>query len=371
MWHFVSEYLLLNADRLDIEKIGTFTAKTIPAQIDNSNKKASPAKRIFEFTANAEETSENFIEFVAKKLGKNIDEAQSYINQQIQKIIQSDDKQTKIDLPLIGYLKTDEQGNLRLVQTINYSLTPDNFGFTDIQLPEPITKQAPKTKETKTTKKAKTQKSTKTAKTKAPQEKQSSASIIKATLITLSVAALIILIFLFRVPIINFTTNTWHNLTQKQSKHQVDISTNPKKNITQTAQTEQKTALQQNENPSTQKQPQQTTQTATTPKPNQNNTEQLLSQVDIKAHIYLGPDYKNFYLIVGSFTRLENAKRFQHQLISEGYTNAGLLLTDPTKKRVYLSGYDTLEKAIEAYKQYKNRYPNRGIWLLINSNNEN
>ncbi len=368
MWHFVSEFLLLNADRLDIENIGTFTAKTIPAQIDENNKKAYPAKRIFEFTPKAEQTSDSFIEFIAQKLGKSIDEAKKYLNQQIKNITESKNKSTKIDLPLIGYLKTDEQGNLRLVQTINYSLTPDNFGFTDITMPQQINKQTTKIKEHKTTKKAKTTKTTKKTAPKTEKTKQNSASLLKATLITLSIAAIIILIFLFRVPIINFTTNTWNNLTHKPNKHQIDISTNPKKNIAQNTQTQQvKQPTTQTDENSSQQQPQANSNNNTTSQPQQ-NTEQLLQQVDIKAHIYLGPGYKNYYLIVGSFTKLENANRFKQQLISEGYTNAGILLNDPTKKRVYISGYDSLEQAIEAYKQYKNRYPDRGIWLLINSN---
>ncbi len=369
MWHLVSEYLLLNADRLDIENIGTFTAKTIPAQIDESNKRAYPAKRIFEFTPQAEQTSESFIEFVAQKSGKSIDQAQKYIAQQIKNTIETKDKNTKIDLPLIGYLKTDEQGNLRLIQTINYSLTPDNFGFTDIPLPQQINKQTYRTKESKTAKKTKTAKATQKTTTKTKKEKQNSASILKATLITLSIAAIIILIFLFRVPIINFTTNTWNNLTHKQNKQQIDISTNPEKNITQTTQpqAENQTNLSQSGQNTNQTQPQ-TNIDNNTGQTTQNNTEQLLAQVDIKAHIYLGPGYKNYYLIAGSFTKLENANRFKQQLIREGYPNAGILLNDPTKKRVYISGYDSLEQAIEAYKQYKNRFPDRGIWLLINSN---
>ena len=391
MWHFVSEYLLLHSDKLELKNIGTFSAKTLPTYIDEKTHKASPAKRIFEFTSSAEETSDDFIEFVAQKLNKTEEQARNFIDEETQKSIKELEKQNKIEIPLIGYMQLTNN-HPRLVQTINYSLHPDNFGFTDIPLPEigstnrtkktyaSSQTQAQKTKKQKTvaenkkqTQKTKTTKTkevkTKKAKEQPRKEKEKEKKTSK-TAIILTGAIIILLITAFLLK--NNITSYFKPQQKKQTEQAI-------KHNTQSTQQNVVKANNQSKTSNTSSQQQQTQATTNQAKINtqqnniqtQQNQQQLLSQVDIKAHIYLGPSFRKYYLIVGSFRQIENAQKFKNELISAGYTNADILTNDPTKKRVYLDAFDDLQKAVSAYKEYKARYPKRGIWLLINSNNEN
>ncbi len=382
MWHFVSEYLLIHSDKLELKNFGSFSAKTLPSYIDEKTHKASPAKRIFEFRSTAEETSEKFIEFIAGKLNKTEEQAQNYIEEEIKKSLKELEKQNKIELPLIGYIQLTNK-HPRLVQTATYSLHPDNFGFTDILIPNSneqaktktfsaTTQTSKKQKDTSSTdkKQNKKQKTSKITDTKRQQSTSKKKKTSKSVFIVLGAVVILALVaFIIK-------TNLGNNFQPNKAKQTEKISRQKQTNTPQQVvnvnkQNNNTNTSQQKNNATEQNADSQAQQNQLPRQVTQQNTTELLSQVQIKAHIYLGPDYKKYYLIVGSFRELENARKFKNMLISAGYTNAGILTNDPNKKRVYIDAFNDINKAVEAYKQYKNRYPKRGIWLLINSNNGN
>ena len=353
MWHFVSQYLLLEAEELELKNFGKFVAKVEKAKIDEDKKVVSPAKRIFSFVQlEPEKTSEQFVEYLSKVLNKSPKETQKYIEQEIEKAKDLLGRGEKVELPLIGYLQKKDK-TIQLSQTVNYSLEPDNFGFTDIPLPPEVEKEVLKT----TT-------APKQKKKVSPKKKTNTKNLLKAGAYLLGIAAVIALFVFLYKPVLNLTKTFTQNIKNKQqtvSEEKIETDT-----LTQIAQNtgEENTAI----DTATTVADTEATQIESQPiteKP-QVDEEQLLAQVDMKAHISLGPGYKKYYLIVGSFSMLENAEKFRQQLISEGYGSAGILTADPQHKRVYIDGLDDLQQAVELYKQYKQRYPKRGIWLLIN-----
>ncbi len=373
MWHYVSQYLLLVSDELDLQNFGKITVKTTPAAINEKEQKISPPKRTFAFLQiDVKQTSDNFIDFLAKELGKDKKYVQDYVSKQISEAKEKLNKGEKIELPLIGYLQAIDRNVIKLAQTTTYSLSPDNFGATDIPLPEKVQRQ-PQAAKQKKQKKSKP-KAAKTApaatekieKEKSAEEKTFNYGLwLKRAAILTAVAAVVILVILFFKPISGFVTDTWQKLTYKTDTVGTTevVSTTPSAQVTEdTGATGQNTPAIDTQQNVTAGQETQSQSTAAT----QADADQILAQVDKKYRVYIGSQYKHYYPIVGSFSSYENAEKFRRQLLDEGYKNAQVLTADPQHNRVTIGGFDDVQKAVDAYNGYKSRFPDRGIWLLIN-----
>ncbi len=390
MWSLVSEYLLIKSDTLEIKNLGKFTATNNDAAIDIENKTLRPAGRKFAFVPVATKTTEDFLDFAAKRLKKSRPEIEHLLEKAINQAQETFKKGEKIDLPHIGYLFAPDKQTPTLVITSNFSLNPDNFGYTEITLPT-TEKTTTTTQATTTTKTAKTTQASKTIRTKAtktakkPKPKKEKKGVVinwtntfKYAAIITSIAAVIVVLIAFHQPIIDFGKSLF---TPKHTKQTVTQTTQPVKHPTtdrgqtkpvkpqaQTAAQAQQPAKTQQQTTQTQaqNQPQATAQTKTQPAQTASKPDtSVLEPIKIKAHIPVGQNYKKYYLIVGSFVKKENAENFRQQLQNEGYS-ALVLSFGSQRHRVSIGGYNDPHKVIKAYNDYTHRHPGKGIWLLIN-----
>ncbi len=384
MWSLVSEYLLRKSDSLEIKNFGKFTATNYDATIDSENKILKPAGRKFAFIPAGTKTDEEFIQFVTDRLKKSIPEIERLMEKAL---LEADTKLKngeKVDLPHIGYLFAPDKQNPTLVQTAQYSLHPDNFGYTEIELPYTgkSTKPRSRAKATsptpkKTVKKQTTSRTSKTKTTPKPKKEKEKATInwtktFKYAAIITALAAIFAVIIAYRQPIIDFSKGI---LTPKTTKQQVvkTNTNNPTQPSTPKKQTQkQQTSASTKTEVTTQKATPTTEQQANPPQPKPQQTipapadTALLSSIKIRAHIPIGSNYKKYYLIVGSFLKKENAENFKQKLRYEGYP-ALILSFGPNRHRVSIGGYNDPMKVIKAYNDYVNRHPGKGIWLLINN----
>lgn len=74
---------------------------------------------------------------------------------------------------------------------------------------------------------------------------------------------------------------------------------------------------------------------------------------------------KNFFIIAGSFSRLNNASELQDQLNSQGY-DAEVMITENRMYRVSVSSYATKEEAEKALTRIKTEPGLETCWLLSN-----
>ncbi len=375
MWSLVSEYLLIKSDSLEIKNFGKFTATNYDATIDSENKILKPAGRKFAFVPVGTKTDEEFIEFATQRLKKSRPEIERMLQKAID-IAQSKLKDgEKVDLPHIGYLFAPDKENPTLVQTAQYSLNPDNFGYTEIELPtaEKTTKQATKVQTTTKEKKSITTKAPKKEKTEKEKKKVTVnwSKIFQYAAIITAIVAVLAVVIVYYQPIIDFGKQLFAPKTTEQQITQTN--TQPDQQV----KPDQNTQAQQSASTKTQPDKEGSTQQTTssekeksssptqtqTPMPTSDTT--VLAKIKIKAHIPVGPDYKKYYLIVGSFVKKENAEKFKEELRKEGYP-ALVLSFGPNRHRVSIGGYDDPKEVIKAHDDYINRHPGKGIWLLIN-----
>lgn len=71
----------------------------------------------------------------------------------------------------------------------------------------------------------------------------------------------------------------------------------------------------------------------------------------------------NYYIIAGSFRNIENARRFNNDLTTQGYNS---LLLEPIDglHRVTLNGYPTKESAVTDLTEFRQNPANNELWIL-------
>ncbi|MDR2911195.1 MAG: SPOR domain-containing protein [Bacteroidales bacterium] len=106
-----------------------------------------------------------------------------------------------------------------------------------------------------------------------------------------------------------------------------------------------------------------TTNTATVPEtPVSTRREQIsfTRQEDLA-----GNEFNSFFVIVGSFSQLENANRFRTTLLDEGFTPI-ILHSETGNYRVCINSYRGEQEARSRIAQVRQAYPKYSdVWLLI------
>ena len=350
MWVLVSEYLLTKSNVLEIKNFGKFTSTNIDAIIDLTNKTLKPKEKKISFIPKSSHTSPEFIEFVSKTLKRKKDNVEKLINSHIIEAKEKLKKSEKIELPYIGYFYKDND-NINFKQTAKFSLDTENFGNPGIILPNIIEKQHKKTTEPIRTSQ-KPQKHTKKVKHKKTIS-FSWTQTLKYSIIFIAIVAVITVIWVLPLNIgKNFIQSI--STTEKQKQKQQIVKTTQAEQINNTKQTQpQKT---------TQNQQNLTVQTEAT-KPDS----LILAKINIKVYFPIPQGDKKYYLIVGSFIKKENAIKFKQELMQKGYSVL-ILSYGENRHRVSIGGFDDPHQVIKVYDDYLNRFPDKGIWLLINKN---
>ncbi len=368
MWSLVTEYLLLENDELEIKDFGKFTASNYPAKINQETNKIIPAGRQLSFVSIAENTTADFITFLTKKLKINRPEALKLIETKTEEARKKLSEGEKVILPQVGYLFSPDRQKITLVQTTNFSLHPENFGFGEIPIPPKKTPEQPQAtektaKKTRKVKEKVRQKAVSAKKTVKKVKKVNWAAIVRSVFILAAISAVIILMILFYKPIVEFAKDI---ITSQKDTEKV--ATQKPVPVTQKAKPVQA-------QPAQPKQQAETTKVATTSQVQKQQQakqdSEIISSFSVKASIPLGTGYKKYYPIVGSFIKRENAEKFRQQLLSEGFSGAVILSAGPNRHRVSIGGYDTLTQVAKARDQYLAKHPGAGIWLLINQPNGN
>jgi len=391
LWKEISNFLLDN-NELSIENFGKFEVTTEDTTFDKEKNIILPVRKIIKFKDKAKSTSNEFIDYLKGKYDLDEKSLKKSIENQVKNAIDYLNKGEKLNLPGFGYF-IKRTKNIELITPEKYSVSPEHYGLGEVKLPQgniaadaegKTKKKSKKAKEkakvaaaaatekpkkiTEKPKKEKAVKKTKpqTKKTKSttppqpvynkPTEEKSKKSVKLG--LWLSIAAIVILLVVFYKPILNKINSITKPTTVKIHTK----TTNDQSATEENQDTVEYAQMSQNNN--VQADTQTTEETTQTTQP-QSNDQNLLNEFSSKAKVSLGSGYKKYYLIVGSFTYIENARKLKSELTNAGYP-AEILTSDIEKYRVTIGGFNDLKNAVKAYQNYIIQNPGKDAWLLIN-----
>ena len=353
----VLKNLLLLHDRVEIPEIGAFIAKEKSAKIDaNKNEIIPPGKELLFDSSSPQK--DDLIKNSIIALGASEEEANKQITEFMKSINDKLNNNKDFEIENLGRLKKEGNKIVFIEAENSPSLNIDALGMKKVAVSTDIINKIKETQEIKPVEKKKRkekkkEKPTKVAIVKKPKEKKTvnkakRKKTMKAIFFTLPIIALFILIGFFHKPIISQAKSLFA------------------KNTTDTTQT----VVDNNDIDTT---------TTFTDNTNTNNTNTddhsddfgndveyrkiLDADIPNTAEVYLGNNYKKFYLIVNSYKQNDYAENYAQQLRNQGYSPE--ILNGTEYYRVSLGGYNTAENLIEKYHHYYDKF-NGDVWILIN-----
>ncbi len=354
--------LLLTNESFSITGLGKFTTKQIPAQIKQSSGEIIPPTKKVSFDPDAKQ-NDSVISNALINQGLTAEEASIEIAKFVDEVKNAIKNNSTYKIEDLGYFYKDKDDKIRFMYTSKKSLSPDALGFETVFVENKTKKpQKSKTTKIKKTKKEKPQKQKSTKKstqkqqsTKIPtlpkvntkkktKSKEKSKKLFKTTLISIIIIIIVTVIGIFYKPILDFgkkfintNADTTNQIIQTTKQNRTNLDTNNNTNNKLQSElgndTEYKKLLDEN--------------------------------IKNMANVYLGSNYKKFYLIVGSFRQKQNAQQYANQIRNLGITPFILDGEQHQYYRVSIGSYNKADKLIKAYKQFGSKY-GKEIWILVN-----
>ena len=330
--------LFLTQDSVSIGSFGTLRTKEISAQI-KGNEILPPTKKI-SFHSKIEENVPSLKSILIQE-GLTEADAQKQIDEFVSNIKKTTDKGEKYEIKDFGYFYKDEKGFLQFECVEDFNLHTEALGLTSVKMTQTESsnrkkkEKKKKNKEKVTADNVKLTNAVKKTKEKKPKDKEKKKKLTKSLLIALPIILIVVLIGIFHQPIIEKSKNIF----KKSSKENVTKNDNNVRNDTNVADVN----------------------------PQLGNDEEYKKLLDAHisnmADVYIGDNYKKFYIIVGSYSIQQNADDFAKQLKNMGYSPQ--IINGPTYYRVSVGAYNTADNLIKDYKQFSSKF-NTKTWILVN-----
>ncbi len=338
--------VLLLQDSVTVPNFGTFETTYQSAQLDEKTGIIYPPTKLVSFNAVLTEDKKNILlDYLTKNLGLDQDAAQKLITDFISQTEEKLKEKSNVVIDEVGILYKDDAGIVGL-KSIPSNLSIDNYGMEQVEVEAVSGNQRAATSKGKTVTTTKTTKTTTvkttataaTAKTDAkPKETEKKKdNKLKILLIILPIIALLaVLFFLFKDKLFG----------QKQTNKPAQIE---------------------------QAQPSTPTVDVTGPEPEvdvdaADPDGKILSDAGFRhvTPIFLGDEYKKYYLVAGSFTTKANAKKRKNELKAENIDSD--ILSIGTQHRVIVGQSDSAADIVKQYKAITENHPSLDYWLLKNS----
>ncbi len=337
--------VFLTHESVSVGNFGMLLVKEVSAQI-KGNEIIPPTKKV-SFLSKIEDNAVP-LEKALVDVGLQEADANDFVKNMSAKLTSVKEKGEKYEIEDIGYFFKDEKGFLQFQCDDDFNLLPEAIGLSSVKVTKTVnvskSKKGKKTKSDKTVKASdvKLTYATKQKKEKKVKDKEKSKKLTKSLLIALPVVLILVLLGLFHKPIIDKAKDVFKK-SGKENVTQVD--------------TQQNNVVTNDTNVSD-------------VEPQLGNDEEYKNLLDAHisnmADVYLGENYKKFYVIVGSYSAKQNANDYAKQLRNMGYSP--VIIDGSTEHkyfRVSLGGYDTADNLITDYKQYTSRF-GKEIWILVN-----
>lgn len=357
--------LLLANDTVVIPGLGAFVTQYQSAEIISSEGAIIPPTKSITFNSKLQTDSLSLLEnYLISNANISSAEAKTLISDFAKATDAKIKMKGEVEIDEIGLFYSDANDKIAFKQSSRESLLLDNYGMSSVKMPD-INEKATISSSKSIGSKSKTKKTTVNTKTTATtQTTTGSNKTLKRVLIALPIIALLVLIIVFYQKILNFGDTLVENLFNKAVENKTEIKDTDIKIDENSIKDTTKILIDEsddNENIDTT-----IAKTPTNEMDVSLDDEKLQNgKVSDVTEINLGTTYKNYYLIVGSYSNNKNAEKKIKELKNKGF-DAEIILNDPTKYRVTIGGFDNVDDAIEAYKEFANKYTSKDIWLLRN-----
>lgn len=346
--------LLLLQSRVEIPNLGAFIAKEKSAKLDDKSGEILPPNKDLSFDSSSPK-NDDLLKNTLQANGFSEEDATKQIKEFVEAIKSSLNENKTFEVGDLGYFKADDDKILFVQNENSPSLVIDAVGMKKITVTPGDPKQISQTKD-KPEKKVKKEKPTKVA--KPPKEKKTvdktkRKKVVKSILFAVPVIIVIVLLSLFHKPIIEKAKNIFTKNTDT-TQNIVDNNTTDTLTFTDNTNNAPDTTSSNNSNST-------------------DYTDDFGNDVDYRkildadipntAEVYLGNNYKKFYLIVNSYKQDSYAQNYAQQLRNQGYNPD--VLSGTEYFRVTIGGYNTADNLISDYNHYYDKF-NGKIWILIN-----
>jgi len=321
--------LLAKHDFISLPGIGSFTQKYEPAFPSADGISFIPPKQIISFDTSRTFNDEAIENYLCDKLGVSHTEASDLLKEYISRLNYDLDSGKPRTFENVGELYKNKKGRIRFDQAADVDAALSTFGLKSLEVEKVNPRKIKKTKGQKdyATKAGNTSK------------KYSSNKILVIFSLLIVIAALTTTFIL--VPELRF----WDNI--------LNTKKSVAENAAELAQKSEETKL---------------TDSVITKKDSliekvdqsikeNNNKKTALNYEEPKVQ-----DNKTYYLIVGSFGKIENAQKLFETYKQKGYSPE--IIQGNSMFRVSIGKTTDKNKALSDFNKYRTNYPNQPIWIL-------
>lgn len=347
--------MLISNDTVIIPELGAFVATYQSAKINEAEGKILPPTKSVSFNSKLKSDSSDLLEnYVASSMEIENTEARKVISDFVEAAKAKFKMQGEITIDKVGILSGDENKKIVLKQFSDTTLLLDNYGMNSIPLPEKNEKAtiAKVQMNTKTTKKS----SVKSGKT------------MKRILIATPFIIVLVLFIVFYQKIYTWGDSIVENWFDKAVNEKTNDDTDIHSNENQTVElNDTLKIIEEDTTKITEKIEENINKDNKDDEENIDKDANKLNeqQIDNVTEINLGETYKNYYLIVGSFSTRVYAQKKVDELTAKGY-EAEIITNEPGKFRVSIGGFNKVDDAISQYKKFVIKYDSKDIWMLRN-----
>lgn len=329
----VIKELLTSHNFISLPGLGSFVQSYEPAKLAADGKSFSPPSQSVSFDLNRTFNDEVLEVCLQDKLTISRTEAAEMVKSFVDETKEKIEKGQKVDFDSVGYLSRNEVGQIELVQADELERVSSTFGLQKVTA---IEKRKPETHA----------KPTHIPKSTTVSSKPKVVKKVKGSTVFIAVLAAVIFLgiivsgafFLFpdlrfweKSSTIALTTDT--NQPKAEVDHDVDTTT-----ITEAIDTVQTTDISQ----------------------------VVVAATDKKSALYyeepVAQDQKTYYIIAGSFAKIENAQMLFNSLEEKGHKPE--IVNSDGRFRVAISKFSDRNRALRELERLRREKPNDQVWLL-------
>jgi nucleoid DNA-binding protein len=330
--------LLAKHTYISLPGLGSFIQKYEPAKPSADGKGFISPKQTIAFDSSRSFNDEVIENYLCEKMEIDHPSAIKLLDEFISKITEELNKGKNCTFANVGVLSKNKEGEIQFKLAKDLDIALSTYGLKDIEIitppiavkPKPSVKVEPKPAPSKTEIK--------------PVRKSSSLKILVVTTIIIGIVALVATFIM--IPELRF----WETLINTSNTNAISISDTLNKNISRISQSKVKA------------------DSSTVKKDSlSSKVDKAITDNSVKktALYYEEPkiqDNKLYYLIVGSFGKLENAQKLAERYNQRGFKTE--IIQGNSMFRVSISQSSDKNKAISEFNKFRNNYPNESIWVL-------
>lgn len=320
--------LLAKHNYISLPGIGSFTQKYEPARPSSDGNSFIPPKQIIDFDTSRTFNDEAIENYLCDKKGITHIEAADLLNKFIEKVTEDLNNGNTVVFESVGTLYKNKKGRIRFDQATDLDAALSTYGLGEVVVT--------KTSSSSSSKPKKTAQSTPLQSENKSIKKSSSSKILVSFSIIIALAALVASFIL--IPEFRF----WEKfLTSNKNISEVKSDTLKKTTNPDSSTLKKDSVLSKVE---------------------QKITDNNIKKTALHYEEAKVQDNRTFYIIVGSFGKIENAQKLLDKFRQKGYSPE--IIKGNNMYRVSISKSSDKGRAISEYNKFHADYPNESVWLL-------